>query len=122
MKTGETVQRGGKEVDRSVYDLWPSKKRKTIKEKEMVERLIFSMVNEATRCLDEKIARSTRDIDMALIMGTGFPPFHGGLIRYANHLGLAKIVERLKVYEERYGTRFKPHEKLVSLAKENKTL
>lgn len=112
----------GREIDRSIYELWPSHKKKVIPDEEMIERMVFLMVNEASRCLEEGIARSVRDIDMAMIMGTGFPPFRGGLMQYANSVGLARVVERLKYYEKTCGERFAPHDKLVVLAKENKTL
>src|SRR6185369_9624798 len=82
-------QDDGHDVDRSVYDLWPSRKVKSIAQNILIERMIFPMVNEASRCLNEKIAKSSRDIDIAMIMGTGFPPFLGGLVQYANQLGLA---------------------------------
>jgi len=47
-------------------------------------------------------------VDIAMIMGTGFPPFRGGLMQYAHEVGPEKIIERLKYYETLYGARFKP--------------
>jgi 3-hydroxyacyl-CoA dehydrogenase/enoyl-CoA hydratase/3-hydroxybutyryl-CoA epimerase len=69
---------------------------------EAEERMVFSMVNEATRALDDGVVDSPKSIDVAMIMGAGFPPFRGGLLRYADQLGLDRIAARLRYY----GTEF----------------
>jgi 3-hydroxyacyl-CoA dehydrogenase/enoyl-CoA hydratase/3-hydroxybutyryl-CoA epimerase len=56
------------------------------------ERMYFLMLNEAARCLEEKIVSAPEDIDFAMIMGIGFAPFRGGPLRYADSLGIEKIV------------------------------
>ena len=66
------------------------------------------MVNEAARILEEGIARSPGDVDLAMITGTGFPPFRGGLLRYADGVGLATIVAKLESFERQHGVRFEP--------------
>ena len=76
--------------------------------KTVVERTVLSMVNEAAMILDEKIAGSAADLDLAMIMGTGFPPFRGGLLRYADSLGSRFIVTRLEDLAARLGPRFAP--------------
>jgi 3-hydroxyacyl-CoA dehydrogenase len=48
------------------------------------------------------------DVDVAMILGTGFPPFRGGLLRHADGLGLDRIVERLRHYADSLGPRFAP--------------
>ena len=53
------------------------------------------MVNEAARCLEEGVVDSPADIDFAMVMGTGFAPFHGGPLRYADATGLREIVTTL---------------------------
>ena len=65
-------------------------------EREIVERLIDAMINEATMALEERVAFSADDVDLAMVMGTGFPPFRGGLLRHADAVGVATIVERLQ--------------------------
>ncbi|MGE4574739.1 MULTISPECIES: 3-hydroxyacyl-CoA dehydrogenase NAD-binding domain-containing protein [Parachlamydia] len=87
---------------------------------EMVDRSIFLMINEAARCLTEKIVQKPSDIDMALILGTGFPPFRGGLLRYADSRGIQTVVDRLKEFEQKEGARFSPCELLLEMAKENR--
>jgi 3-hydroxyacyl-CoA dehydrogenase/enoyl-CoA hydratase/3-hydroxybutyryl-CoA epimerase len=63
--------------------------------------MILPMVDEAARCLDEKVVRRAREIDLALVMGMGFPPFRGGLLRYADAMGLGKVIEQLqKIYKQ----------------------
>ncbi len=59
-------------------------------------RLIFLMVNEAARCVEEKVVGSAEDADYGMILGTGFAPFRGGPLRYAEHYGLNKVVEELE--------------------------
>ena len=83
---------------------------------EVVERMVLAMVNEAAVILDEKIVASAAELDLAMIMGTGFPPFRGGLLRYADSLGLAHIVARLDELAPRLGKRFVPTEPLRRLA------
>ena len=64
---------------------------------DVAERLVFLMVNEAARCLEEKVVASPDDADYGMVLGTGFPPFRGGPLRFAEHLGLPKVVEKMTV-------------------------
>jgi 3-hydroxyacyl-CoA dehydrogenase/enoyl-CoA hydratase/3-hydroxybutyryl-CoA epimerase len=82
----------------------------------VVERMIFAMVNEASLILHEKIVASAGELDLAMIMGTGFPPFRGGLLRYADSLGLPYVLARLDELSTRLGPRFAPNEPLKRLA------
>ena len=59
-------------------------------------RLVLLMVNEAARCVEEKVVESPEDADYGMILGTGFAPFRGGPLRFAEHFGLAKTVEELE--------------------------
>ncbi len=70
------------------------------------DRCIYVMINEAARCMDEGIVESPADLDLAMIMGTGFPPFRGGLLRYADHIGLKNVVKRLHSLQSSFGSRF----------------
>lgn len=62
----------------------------------ITERMLFPMIDEAARCLQEKVIARPREIDFALILGTGFPAFRGGLLRYADTKGLRYIVKTLE--------------------------
>ncbi|HEX9161765.1 MAG TPA: 3-hydroxyacyl-CoA dehydrogenase family protein, partial [Thermoanaerobaculia bacterium] len=84
--------------------------------KNVVERTILAMINEAAMILEEKIAGSAADLDLAMIMGTGFPPFRGGLLRYADSLGTPYIVARLDDLAARLGPRFSATAPLRRLA------
>lgn len=77
------------------------------------DRMTFVMVNEAARILGEGVVDRPADVDIAMIMGTGFPPFRGGLLRYADARGLEAIVQSLRDYADRFGTRFEPVRELV---------
>ena len=83
--------------------------------KAVVERMLLAMINEASLILDEKIVASAGELDLAMIMGTGFPPFRGGLLRYADSLGLPYVVSRLDALSS-LGPRFRPNEPLKRLA------
>lgn len=62
---------------------------------EIVARCISVMVNEASYCLAERVTREAADIDIGMILGTGFPPFRGGLMKYADAWGIPAVVETL---------------------------
>jgi 3-hydroxyacyl-CoA dehydrogenase/enoyl-CoA hydratase/3-hydroxybutyryl-CoA epimerase len=72
------------------------------------ERTVLPMVNEAARCLEEGVADSPADIDLAIITGTGFPPFRGGLCRWADSQGLSRLVEEMERLSESVGARHQP--------------
>jgi 3-hydroxyacyl-CoA dehydrogenase/enoyl-CoA hydratase/3-hydroxybutyryl-CoA epimerase len=79
--------------------------RLSLSEDELAHRLIFLMVNEAARCVEEKVVDSPEDADYGMILGIGFAPFRGGPLRFAEHFGLKKIVEemeRLAQSEEKF--------------------
>ncbi len=73
----------------------------------IVDRMIFAMLDEACRCLEEKVVAKAREIDFALILGVGFPAFRGGLLKYADKRGLANILpvlEQIYVDSEKRGS------------------
>ncbi|HLU40083.1 MAG TPA: 3-hydroxyacyl-CoA dehydrogenase NAD-binding domain-containing protein [Planctomycetota bacterium] len=63
---------------------------------EIVDRLVLAMVNEAARCLEEGVVASAQELDLAMVFGTGFAPFRGGPLRYADSVGIAEVVRRLE--------------------------
>jgi 3-hydroxyacyl-CoA dehydrogenase / enoyl-CoA hydratase / 3-hydroxybutyryl-CoA epimerase len=67
-------------------------------------RLVYLMVNEAARCLQEKVVATPEDADYGMILGTGFAPFRGGPLRFADHFGIAEMVRA----GERHGGKFEP--------------
>jgi 3-hydroxyacyl-CoA dehydrogenase/enoyl-CoA hydratase/3-hydroxybutyryl-CoA epimerase len=102
--------------DPSVYRVLGIRAPHPADEKAVVERMVLAMINEASLILDEKIVGSAGELDLAMIMGTGFPPFRGGLLRYADSMGLPYIVSRLDELSSTVGARYKPNAPLVRLA------
>ncbi|MCH9649013.1 MAG: enoyl-CoA hydratase/isomerase family protein [Deltaproteobacteria bacterium] len=77
-----------------------------------LDRLLLPMVNEAARCLQEGIVETPHQIDLAMVLGAGFPPFRGGLCRWADAQGLATILRQLERLSDSLGERFAPSEAL----------
>ena len=107
--------------DDSVYDLVGVEDPTEADARSVIERMILLMINEAALILDEGIAASPGDIDLAMIMGTGFPPFRGGLLRYADYRGLSWVVSRMNELKEQHGKRFEPSAPLKRRAEAGKT-
>ncbi|MGV8892458.1 MAG: 3-hydroxyacyl-CoA dehydrogenase NAD-binding domain-containing protein [Burkholderiaceae bacterium] len=96
--------------------------RRTISDQEIVERLVFSMVNEAAYILDEGIAQRASDIDIVYLAGYGFPLFRGGPMFYADTVGLPKVVMAMEKYaHSRNGDAWKVAPLLQKLVDEGKT-
>ncbi len=76
------------------------------------------MMDEAARCLEEKVVRKPRELDIALVVGAGFPAFLGGPLRYCDQLGIPEVVARIKkVYElSESGVQRSPCQLLISMA------
>ncbi|NDV91124.1 fatty acid oxidation complex subunit alpha FadJ [Alteromonas sp. 345S023] len=111
----------GKEVDESIYELLGLSPSTTRSEKEIAERCVMMMLNEAARCLDEGVIRSARDGDIGAIFGIGFPPFLGGPFRYMDTLGISEVVSRLNHYSDTVDEKFKPAEILCSMAEKKES-
>ncbi len=119
----------GKKValDPSVYTLLGVPYRpgyNAVSKEEVQERLILSLVNESVRCLDEGVAGAPGEdaagqIDLATVMGMGFPPFRGGLLHYCRSLGFKELERKLSSLFQRRGERFRPAPGIVERAKEN---
>ena len=62
-----------------------------VPDQQIVSRAILTMVNEAARCLEEGVVADAESLDMAMLMGTGFAPFRGGLLRWADQQGMGEI-------------------------------
>jgi len=80
--------------------------RRSITDQEIVERTLYTMVNEGAKILEEKIAQRASDIDVVWVYGYGWPVYRGGPMFWADTEGLEQIVEGLKRQEERMGSDF----------------
>lgn len=115
------VKKGEKPVDQTVYGVLGVSGATAMDAQEIVERCVLPMLNEAARCWDEGVIRSTRDGDIGAVFGIGFPPFLGGPFRYADSLGIATLVAKLEQYRQRLGERFAPAQSLLRMAQEQRT-
>jgi 3-hydroxyacyl-CoA dehydrogenase/enoyl-CoA hydratase/3-hydroxybutyryl-CoA epimerase len=86
--------------------------------KELQERMVLLMINEAARCLEEQVVTAPEDVDFAMIMGTGFAPFRGGPLRYADTLGTPEIVGAMERLVSGGGSHFAPCALLRTMAKD----
>lgn len=87
----------------------------------IIDRCILVMLNEAARCLQEGIIDNPAYLDMAMLMGSGFPAFRGGLLKYADNQGLQNICDKLTKLSEVYGQRFAPAQLLLDKANAGQT-
>ena len=117
----EGAKKGEKPVDKSVYPVLGATGDKIMDAREIVERCVLPMLNEAALCWDEGVIRSPRDGDIGAVFGIGFPPFLGGPFRYADSLGIANLVAKLEQYRQRAGERFRPAEILRRMAGEQRS-
>jgi 3-hydroxyacyl-CoA dehydrogenase len=96
--------------------------RRAISDEEIVERLVYALVNEGARILEEGIALRASDIDMVYLSGYGFPLFRGGPMFYADTVGLSTVHTAIEKYARGYhGEAWTPAPLLVRLAQEGKT-
>ncbi len=96
--------------------------RRKISDTEIVERLIYALVNEGAHILEEGIAMRASDIDMVYLTGYGFPLYRGGPMFYADTVGLPNVVMAMQRYAKgRHGEAWKPAPLLTKLAGEGKT-
>ena len=80
------------------------------------ERMVLLMINEAARCLEEKVVASADDADFGMVMGTGFAPFRGGPLRHADSVGAAKIVAAMRHWAATGAGWFEPCASLQTMA------
>jgi 3-hydroxyacyl-CoA dehydrogenase/enoyl-CoA hydratase/3-hydroxybutyryl-CoA epimerase len=109
-------------VDESIYHELGSvlPPRHEVPEQEIRIRLVVAMINEAARILEEGIVQSAGAVDLAMIMGTGFPPFRGGLLRFADSMGIADLFDHARALQGAHGARFAPAPLLARLAAEDR--
>jgi 3-hydroxyacyl-CoA dehydrogenase/enoyl-CoA hydratase/carnithine racemase len=94
--------------------------RKADKE-EIIDLMLALAINEAALMMEENICDRPADMDLAMITGTGFPPYRGGILRYADKWGLDKVHAKLKELEAKYGPRFAPSALIADMAQKGST-
>ena len=83
-------------------------------------RMVFLMVNEAARCLEEGIVSGPEDVDFGMIMGTGWAPFLGGPLRFADSAGISQLVDEMKRVAGHGEVRFTPCNLLQAMASDSR--
>jgi len=94
---------------------------KQLEADEIIDRLMVAMAMEMIHCLEEGVVASPAEADMALIYGVGFPPFHGGICRWMDEIGLQEICDRGDRYLS-ISELYRPTEKLRAMAAKGETL
>ena len=94
---------------------------KKLTRQEVVDLMLANGINEAAYMIQEGICDRPQDMDLAMIYGTGFPPYRGGILRYADKWGLQNVYSKLLELENQYGVRFKPADLLKEMAESGKT-
>ncbi|WP_244260861.1 3-hydroxyacyl-CoA dehydrogenase family protein, partial [Pseudomonas aeruginosa] len=92
--------------------------RRDFADEEILERCLLALVNEGAKILDEGIAARSADIDTVYLNGYGFPAAEGGPMAWADRLGAAELLQRLRFLEQRHGARWKPASLVERLAAE----
>jgi len=92
-------------------------------DEQIVQMLIFGVVNESCRALEEGVVIRASDIDVAIILGMGFPAYRGGPMKWADAIGARTVHERLLGWHERFGVElFRPSEYLAKKARDGGSL
>ena len=115
------IGRIGKKAGKGFYDwteegkaLWPELTKlypvaaQQPEQRELIDRLMFAQANEAARCVEEGVLRSTADGNIGSIFGWGFAPFQGGALQFINAMGAKAFVARARELAARHGQRFEP--------------
>ncbi len=111
--------RGGRRSgpDRKVYVLAQAPRAREIPIETLQERMVLAMVNEAAICLEDGVVQDPRDVDVAMVLGAGFPAARGGLLRYADTVGVTALTDRLSRTADAHGERFRPAALLREMAR-----
>jgi 3-hydroxyacyl-CoA dehydrogenase/enoyl-CoA hydratase/carnithine racemase len=96
-------------------------KPKKLSPKEIVDRMLSRAINEAAYMIEEGICDRPQDMDLAMVYGTGFPPYRGGILRYADAWGIRNAYEHLLKLEQEQGVRFKPASLLKEMVESGRT-
>ncbi len=102
------------ETDALLAPIQPRGRRDAAAE-EIVERMMLPLVLEAARCVEDAIAGTPGEVDMCLVLGLGLPRYLGGALKYADHLGLAHVVQLCDTWKD-LGPIYHPSEKLREMA------
>ena len=106
-------------VNEGVYKYFYSPVAKKINDKEITERCILILLNEAVWALEEGIIENITDGDIGGVFGIGFLQWSGGPFSYMNQIGISNIVDKMKYYQNLYGNKFQPRPMLIKMVEKN---
>ena len=106
----------GSEVNADAERFKKSTSAAALSREDLRNRMVYLMVNEAARCLEEGIVGEAADVDFGMVMGTGFAPFRGGPLRYADSVGVPQLVEEMYKLSNRGEAQFAPCALLQTMA------
>ncbi len=109
-----------KYTDPVIHQYITIRQKTTLNTEDIIGRMIYPIINEAARCLQDKVVCRPQDVDVGMIFGTGFAPFRGGLLRYADTVGISKIIDTLHKFSEQYGNRFIPSPLILEINRRGK--
>jgi len=87
----------------------------------IIDLMLAAAINEAAFMIEEGICDRPQDMDLAMIYGTGFPPYRGGILRYADRWGVQNVQRKLAELEKQYGAHFKPAALIQEMAGAGRT-
>jgi len=90
-----------------------------VTDQDIIDRIMLPMIIEASRCLEENIVASPIEVDMGVIYGLGFPPFRGGVLKFADSVGVAELCKRAAPLAKRFGKLYEPTAQMQKLAQAN---
>ena len=96
--------------------------KREVSDQEIIERTLYTMVNEGSKILEEGMAQRASDIDVVWVYGYGWPVYRGGPMFWGDTEGLPKIVEGLRRQQERLGSDFRIAELLLNKAEAGEKL
>jgi 3-hydroxyacyl-CoA dehydrogenase/enoyl-CoA hydratase/carnithine racemase len=94
---------------------------KEVSKQEVVDLMLANAINEAAYMIQEGICDRPQDMDLAMIYGTGFPPYRGGILRYGDKWGIQNVHKKLLDLEKQYGIHFKPADLIRDMARSGRS-
>ncbi len=119
---GFYLYENGKEtgIDDSILEVVKNRNTRSagLSDGELIQRMTYPMINEAALALQDQVVKTPGEVDLGMIMGTGFPPFRGGLLRFADNEGVKRVAETLERFSGAGGgERLKPNAALFEVAR-----
>src|SRR3984893_8823767 len=109
-------------IDRTSWWWRTRREQRTFRDEQILQRLLFSSVNEACKILEEGKALRASDIDVMWLNGFGFPRYRGGLMFWADQIGAREVYNQIAIWHQRYGARWRPSRLLQELVESGGTL